>query len=145
MDRSVDTRQENSVVFNARRTARRLADLTDEVHVGQTGSDILVLVAIDRGAVLYASINGTTRLLRTIDYRSCTDDKGLAANGISLAYKLFVLLERESARYARCGSVAIFADGDLYEEFCRLRAITRCLFFVARLECPERIATAVFQ
>jgi hypothetical protein len=145
MDRAMDARQGNSVVLNACRTARRLAGLTGEIHAWRSSPEMLVLVAVDSGAVLYASISGTTRLLRTIDYRSCIDDKGLMANGISLAYKLLIMLERESVEYARCGSVAIFADGFLYEEFCRLRAITRCSFFIARLESPERIVTTVFQ
>jgi hypothetical protein len=141
----LDGRQGNSVVFNASRTARRLAGLTGEIHAWRSSPEMLVLVAIDSGAVLYASISGTTRLLRTIDYRSCIDDKGLVANGISLAYKLLIMLERESVEYARCGSVAIFAEGALHEEFCRLRAITRRSFFVARLESPEQITAAVFQ
>jgi hypothetical protein len=103
---------------------------------------MLVLVAIDRGAILYTSGNGVTRLLRSIDFKTYANDDGLADGENSLAYRLFMLLEREAvADIRRYDIVAIFADEHLYEDFNRLRALSRRTVLVSRLDYPEKVPT----
>lgn len=101
-----------------------------------SGSDMLVLIATSEGALLCASCNGNTRLIRAIAYRLCprSDDPLNPDGKAALAYKLLSILERETLAQSCFDCITVFADAALYPEFCRLRAIERCDFLIAKID-----------